>query len=172
MEIKLIVELLDKYYGGKTTLEEERELKHFFSTRQCPFRIAGRQKTLSALYRTGSAADLPTSGIRETAVCQHRPVGKRKSTHTPSAATSIHKTLEHRHCSMLTDRNRHRLLPAQNRTGTDRYLRRSGFGLSGNTTYPATHCHCLPKRRRTGGQGRRNGTQGTTSVRKYYLPVQ
>ena len=30
MEIKQIVELLDKYYGGKTTLEEESELKHFF----------------------------------------------------------------------------------------------------------------------------------------------
>ena len=53
MEIKLIVELLDKYYGGKTTLEEESELKHFFQQDNVPSELQADRK-LFLLY-TGLA---------------------------------------------------------------------------------------------------------------------
>ena len=44
MEIKHIVELLDKYYGGKTTLEEESELKHFFQQDNVPSELQADRK--------------------------------------------------------------------------------------------------------------------------------
>lgn len=53
MEIKQIVELLDKYYGGKTTLEEESKLKHFFQQDNVPSELQADRK-LFLLY-TGLA---------------------------------------------------------------------------------------------------------------------
>ena len=65
METKRIAELLDKYYRGETTLEEERQLKSFFQQEDTPEELQA-DKDVFLLY-TGLAqqpVDLP-EGLEE-----------------------------------------------------------------------------------------------------------
>ena len=65
METKRIAELLDKYYRGETTLEEERQLKGFFQQEEVPEELQA-DKDVFLLY-TGLAqqpVDLP-EGLEE-----------------------------------------------------------------------------------------------------------
>ena len=65
METKRIAELLDKYYRGETTLEEERQLKGFFQQEEAPEELQA-DKDVFLLY-TGLAqqpVDLP-EGLEE-----------------------------------------------------------------------------------------------------------
>lgn len=65
METKRIAELLDKYYRGETTLEEERQLKGFFQQEEVPEELQAA-KDVFLLY-TGLAqqpVDLP-EGLEE-----------------------------------------------------------------------------------------------------------
>lgn len=65
METKRIAELLDKYYRGETTLEEERQLKSFFQQEEAPEELQA-DKDVFLLY-TGlvqQPVDLP-EGLEE-----------------------------------------------------------------------------------------------------------
>ena len=65
METKRIAELLDKYYRGETTLEEERQLKGFFQQEEVPEELQA-DKDVFLLY-TGlpqQPVDLP-EGLEE-----------------------------------------------------------------------------------------------------------
>lgn len=45
-DLKNIEQLLEKYYNGDTSLEEERKLQWYFQTHDVPERLRAEKKTL------------------------------------------------------------------------------------------------------------------------------